>query len=144
MFYFSIFFFCFCRGFPDGAIILWQKMDTLAQRVQSSAEMMDEEDESQWEQETWRQVRSLRYENGLFIFMLYCCIFRSLRSCADRFGIFMHVFADRRCFIFRGHPQDVYDIAWSPTSEFLLSGSIDHMAMVWDLSGAHRTRNELE
>lgn len=42
-------------------------------------------------------------------------------------------------FILRGHPQDVYDIAWSPTSEFLLSGSIDHMAMVWDLSGTHRT-----
>lgn len=59
---------------PDGAIILWQKMDTLAQRVQSSAEMMDEEDESQWEQETWRQVRSLRYVTVLYMF--HCWVFQ--------------------------------------------------------------------
>lgn len=35
--------------------------------------------------------------------------------------------------VLRGHLQDVYDIAWSPDSAFLVSGSIDNTAIVWDV-----------
>jgi chromatin assembly factor 1 subunit B len=101
----------------DGVIILWKKMDTLAPRVQS--ELADDQDESQWEQESWRQVRSLRYHIS---FLTSFVQFHEFHLCTS----------------LSGHPQDVYDISWSPTSEFLLSGSLDHTAIVWDLSGAQR------
>ena len=103
-------------------------MDTLAPRAQS--DLADDEDESQWEQETWRQVRSLR------------CV---LRASAQRWictrcqsQILLETLSSlhHHC---SGHPQDVYDISWSPTSEFLISGSLDHTAIVWDLSGSART-----
>lgn len=32
----------------------------------------------------------------------------------------------------RGHLEDVYDLAWSPNSMELLSGSVDNTAIVWD------------
>lgn len=34
----------------------------------------------------------------------------------------------------RGHLQDVYDISWSPNSLFLISGSVDNTAILWDLT----------
>lgn len=36
--------------------------------------------------------------------------------------------------ILRGHMEDVYDLAWSPNSMFLISGSVDNTAMVWDIN----------
>lgn len=33
----------------------------------------------------------------------------------------------------RGHMEDVYDLAWAPNSEFLISGSVDNKAIVWDI-----------
>uniref|UniRef100_A0A6M2DIZ6 Putative histone transcription regulator hira wd repeat superfamily protein n=1 Tax=Xenopsylla cheopis TaxID=163159 RepID=A0A6M2DIZ6_XENCH len=36
--------------------------------------------------------------------------------------------------ILRGHLQDVYDISWSPNSLFLISGSVDNTAILWDLT----------
>lgn len=36
--------------------------------------------------------------------------------------------------ILRGHMEDVYDLAWSPNSMFLTSGSVDNTAMVWDIN----------
>ena len=37
---------------------------------------------------------------------------------------------------FRGHLEDVYDLSWSSNSRYLLSGSVDNTAIVWDtLSG---------
>uniref|UniRef100_A0A1Q3EVG6 Putative chromatin assembly factor 1 subunit b n=1 Tax=Culex tarsalis TaxID=7177 RepID=A0A1Q3EVG6_CULTA len=36
--------------------------------------------------------------------------------------------------ILRGHMEDVYDLCWSPNSNFLISGSVDNTAMVWDVN----------
>lgn len=36
--------------------------------------------------------------------------------------------------ILRGHMEDVYDLCWSPNSQFLISGSVDNTAMVWDVN----------
>ena len=33
----------------------------------------------------------------------------------------------------RGHLDDVYDLQWSPDGRFLVSGSIDNTAIVWDV-----------
>ena len=35
-------------------------------------------------------------------------------------------------FHFRGHIEDVYDLAWSPDSTQLITGSVDNSAIVWD------------
>ncbi|KAH8371083.1 hypothetical protein KR093_006159 [Drosophila rubida] len=35
--------------------------------------------------------------------------------------------------ILRGHREDVYDLSWAPNSEFLLTGSVDNTAMLWDV-----------
>lgn len=35
--------------------------------------------------------------------------------------------------IFKGHLDDVYDLQWSPDGRFLISGSIDNCAIVWDV-----------
>jgi hypothetical protein len=51
----------FCVFSSDGVIILWQKVDGPPLRSNVSSELMDDDDESQWEKETWRQVRALRY-----------------------------------------------------------------------------------
>eukprot|EP00051_Salpingoeca_urceolata_P030626 m.492877 g.492877 ORF g.492877 m.492877 type:complete len:645 (-) comp34501_c0_seq1:50-1984(-) len=34
----------------------------------------------------------------------------------------------------RGHASDIMDLAWSPDSKFLLSGSVDHSAIVFDVA----------
>lgn len=41
----------------------------------------------------------------------------------------------------RGHLQDVYDLAWSPNSQELLSGSVDNTAIVWDVKKSNRGTN---
>ena len=35
-------------------------------------------------------------------------------------------------FYFRGHVEDVYDLAWSPDSNQLITGSVDNSAIIWD------------
>jgi len=35
--------------------------------------------------------------------------------------------------VLRGHLQDVYDISWSPDSAFIVSGSVDNTALLWDV-----------
>uniref|UniRef100_A0A182NH61 CAF1B/HIR1 beta-propeller domain-containing protein n=1 Tax=Anopheles dirus TaxID=7168 RepID=A0A182NH61_9DIPT len=41
--------------------------------------------------------------------------------------------------ILRGHMEDVYDLSWSANSQFLISGSVDNTAIVWDvLRGKHQ------
>ncbi|XP_058066704.1 chromatin assembly factor 1 subunit B [Anopheles bellator] len=35
--------------------------------------------------------------------------------------------------ILRGHMEDVYDLSWSANSAFLISGSVDNTAIVWDV-----------
>ncbi|XP_012286497.1 chromatin assembly factor 1 subunit B [Orussus abietinus] len=35
--------------------------------------------------------------------------------------------------VLRGHMQDVYDVSWSPDSNFLVSGSVDNTAILWDV-----------
>lgn len=39
----------------------------------------------------------------------------------------------------RGHLEDVYDLAWSPKSTQLLSGSVDNTAIVWDAKRGRKT-----
>jgi len=40
--------------------------------------------------------------------------------------------------IFRGHVEDVYDLAWSPDSNQLITGSVDNSAIIWDANkGKH-------
>ncbi|VDN13605.1 unnamed protein product [Dibothriocephalus latus] len=34
---------------------------------------------------------------------------------------------------FRRHLEDIYDLCWSPDEAFLLSGSVDHSAILWQL-----------
>ncbi|XP_065089218.1 chromatin assembly factor 1 subunit B [Ochlerotatus camptorhynchus] len=36
--------------------------------------------------------------------------------------------------ILRGHMEDVYDLSWSPNSMYLISGSVDNTAMMWDVN----------
>ncbi|XP_043270217.1 chromatin assembly factor 1 subunit B [Venturia canescens] len=36
--------------------------------------------------------------------------------------------------VLRGHLEDVYDLNWSPDSNFLISGSVDNTAIVWDVA----------
>lgn len=38
--------------------------------------------------------------------------------------------------ILRGHMEDVYDLSWSQDSQFLISGSVDNTAIVWDIEKA--------
>lgn len=35
--------------------------------------------------------------------------------------------------VLRGHIEDVYDLSWSQDSQFLISGSVDNTAMVWNV-----------
>ncbi|KAF4521085.1 hypothetical protein B566_EDAN010959 [Ephemera danica] len=36
--------------------------------------------------------------------------------------------------ILRGHMEDVYDLSWSPDALFLVSGSVDNSAIIWDIT----------
>lgn len=33
----------------------------------------------------------------------------------------------------RGHREDIYDLSFSPDSQFIISGSVDNTAMIWDI-----------
>lgn len=33
----------------------------------------------------------------------------------------------------RGHLEDIYDLSWSPDSNFIVSGSVDNTAIIWDV-----------
>ncbi|XP_055389550.1 chromatin assembly factor 1 subunit B [Condylostylus longicornis] len=35
--------------------------------------------------------------------------------------------------ILRGHLEDIYDLSWSPDSQYLVSGSVDNTALIWDI-----------
>lgn len=35
--------------------------------------------------------------------------------------------------VLRGHVEDVYDLSWSPDSNYLVSGSVDNTAILWDV-----------
>lgn len=35
--------------------------------------------------------------------------------------------------VLRGHREDVYDLSWAPNSQFLVTGSVDNTAMLWDV-----------
>lgn len=41
--------------------------------------------------------------------------------------------------ILRGHMEDVYDLSWSLDSQFLVSGSVDNKAIVWDVNKQKNT-----
>jgi chromatin assembly factor 1 subunit B len=36
----------------------------------------------------------------------------------------------------RGHMEDIYDLSFSPDSQFIMSGSVDNTAMIWDIEKA--------
>lgn len=35
--------------------------------------------------------------------------------------------------VMRGSLSDIYDLAWSPDGKFIISGSIDNTARIWDI-----------
>ncbi|XP_065369574.1 chromatin assembly factor 1 subunit B [Calliphora vicina] len=35
--------------------------------------------------------------------------------------------------VLRGHMEDIYDLSWAPNSLYLVTGSVDNSAMVWDV-----------
>lgn len=39
----------------------------------------------------------------------------------------------------RGHLEDVYDLSWSKCSQFLISGSVDNSAILWDVGKGNET-----
>ncbi|XP_018403657.1 PREDICTED: chromatin assembly factor 1 subunit B [Cyphomyrmex costatus] len=41
--------------------------------------------------------------------------------------------------VLKGHIEDVYDISWSPDSNFLISGSVDNTAILWDIQKGRKT-----
>ncbi|XP_020709487.2 chromatin assembly factor 1 subunit B isoform X2 [Athalia rosae] len=41
--------------------------------------------------------------------------------------------------VLRGHIEDVYDLSWSPDSNFLVSGSVDNTAIFWDIQKGRNT-----
>lgn len=41
--------------------------------------------------------------------------------------------------VLRGHIEDVYDLSWCPNSQYLISGSVDNTAMVWDVQKGKST-----
>jgi chromatin assembly factor 1 subunit B len=41
--------------------------------------------------------------------------------------------------ILRGHMEDVYDLSWAPNSNFLISGSVDNTAIIWDVLKGKQT-----
>lgn len=43
----------------------------------------------------------------------------------------------------RGHLRDVYDLAWAPSSEELLSGSVDNTAIVWKTNNRTNSSNRI-
>ena len=43
----------------------------------------------------------------------------------------MSIFAFLNC---RGHLEDIYDLAWSPDGNQLVSGSVDNSAIIWDIN----------
>ncbi|XP_074593037.1 chromatin assembly factor 1, p105 subunit [Brevipalpus obovatus] len=42
--------------------------------------------------------------------------------------------------VLRGHSDDVVDLCWSPSGQFLLSGSVDNMVYVWDTLSQKHTK----
>lgn len=40
--------------------------------------------------------------------------------------------------VLRGHVEDIYDLSWSPDSQYLITGSVDNSAMLWDVQKGKR------
>lgn len=36
--------------------------------------------------------------------------------------------------MFRGHIEDVYDVSWTRDGNFMVSGSVDNTAIMWDIN----------
>ena len=36
--------------------------------------------------------------------------------------------------LYRGHVEDIYDACWSASSSYLVTGSVDNTAIIWDIS----------
>ncbi|KAF8560536.1 hypothetical protein P879_07837 [Paragonimus westermani] len=45
------------------------------------------------------------------------------------------------CRSLRRHLEDIYDLCWSPDNQALISGSVDHSVIVWQLDLAHAIRS---
>ena len=42
--------------------------------------------------------------------------------------------------VMRGSLSDIYDIAWSPDGRYIISGSIDNTARIWDVKDGKEPR----
>lgn len=36
--------------------------------------------------------------------------------------------------IYRGHLEDVYDLCWSSDGKYMITGSVDNSAILWDVT----------
>lgn len=46
-------------------------------------------------------------------------------------------------FVFvRGHIEDVYDISWTSDGNYMVSGSVDNTAIMWDINKGLKTEAE--
>ena len=43
--------------------------------------------------------------------------------------------------IIRGHLSDIYDLCWSPDSNYIISGSIDNTAKIWSIDKGKNLQN---
>ena len=62
--------------------------------------------------------------NELYLFLPYYVMNRTSRN-VDNFP-YQHTF--------RGHLEDIYDICWSADGKYMISGSVDNSAILWDLT----------
>ena len=62
--------------------------------------------------------------NELYLFLPYYVMNRMGRN-VDNFP-YQHTF--------RGHLEDIYDICWSADGKYMISGSVDNSAILWDLT----------
>ena len=42
--------------------------------------------------------------------------------------------------LFRGHQQDIYDVCWSCDAAKLISASVNHTVVVWDVTQCEEVR----
>lgn len=106
----------------DGAIVLWKWISNEPSRKGLGA------DDDDLNKETWAAVQVLRYVRpGTVKRFCHPAPLTRSRSCT-------------RCpcaYRRTGPDGEIYDLAWAPKSNCILSASIDHTARVWDLqSGA--------
>jgi chromatin assembly factor 1 subunit B len=108
-------------GGDDGFIFLW-KLDVDGQHREIQR-FGDEDDDSVLNKENWNIVSTIRYV--LFHTKSSDSSHFKRDNLLKKFELF--------CNFCSGSTSEIYDLAWSPDSQFLIFGSIDNTACVWDV-----------